>query len=135
MQNLPQSVVCSECMLRLGQVIQSTPFSNYGPAVAKEWAAIQSTCGVSYPTAIQPVASNRTSLPGYAPPGYKTAECVTGKTYTVVAGDDCAKIAASQRVPRGSLLRVNNILPDCSDILGEIPPLPLWVRAAKLIRR
>jgi hypothetical protein len=119
MASLPKSVVCSECVLLLGRLIQSTPFSNYSPRMAKEWAAIQATCGVSYPTAVQPVTGNRTDLPGYAPPGYATAQCLTGKTYTVVSGDDCGKIALQQGVPRGSLMSINNILPDCSNLQGE----------------
>ncbi|GIC92923.1 uncharacterized protein Aud_009401 [Aspergillus udagawae] len=116
MASLPKSVVCSECVLLLGRLIQSTPFSNYSPRMAKEWAAIQATCGVSYPTAVQPVTGNRTDLPGYAPLGYATAQCLTGKTYTVVSGDDCGKIASQQGVPRGSLTSINNILPDCSNL-------------------
>lgn len=120
MLSLSKNVICSECVLLLGQLIQATPFSNYGPRIAKEWAAIQSSCGVSHPTAVQPIVANWTSIPGYAPPGYQSAQCMTGKTYIVVSGDDCGKIAANQGVPRGSLMAINNVLPDCSDLQGRI---------------
>ncbi|KAJ5295310.1 LysM domain protein, partial [Penicillium antarcticum] len=84
-----------------------------------------STCGVSFPTDVHPVASNQTNLPGYAPAGYDTAQCASGKTYTVVTGDDCGKIASSQGVPCGSLIAINNILPTCSDLwIGQILCLP-----------
>jgi hypothetical protein len=119
MTGLSSSIVCSECVILLGRLIQSTSFSNYGSGIASEWAAIQSTCGVSFPTEVQPVASNQTNIPGYAPEGYETAQCASKKTYTVVSGDDCGKIASSQGVPRGSLIAINNILPTCSDLWGE----------------
>ncbi|TPX08542.1 uncharacterized protein E0L32_010029 [Thyridium curvatum] len=122
---LPKAALCSECVLKLGQLIQSTAFSNYGLKMAQEWASIQSTCGVTYPTNVQPIAANRTDIPGYAPSGYPVAECVTGKSYTVVGGDDCGKIASANKVPRGALLAVNNVLPDCSDLqIGQQLCLP-----------
>ena len=84
--------------------------------MVKEWANIQSQCGVNFPTAVQPTIGNRTDLPGYAPSGYQTAQCASGKTYPVVSGDDCSKIANKQGVPRGLLMAINNVLPDCSDL-------------------
>jgi len=115
---LPKSALCSECVLGLGKLIQATSFSNYGSKIATEWASIQSTCGVSFPTAVQPIAGNRTDLPGYATPGYQVAQCNSGKKYTVVSGDDCGKIASSNNVPRGALLAINDVLPDCSTLQG-----------------
>jgi LysM repeat protein len=87
--------------------------------MAEEWAVIQSQCGVSFPTAVQPVVGNQTDIPGYAPPGYETAQCASGKTYSVVSGDDCGKIANKEGVPRGSLMAINNVLPDCSDLQSK----------------
>ncbi|KAF2154796.1 carbohydrate-binding module family 50 protein [Myriangium duriaei CBS 260.36] len=114
--SLPKAQLCTPCILNLGVLNQGTSYSNYGPKMAKNWASVQSICGVSYPTAIPPVVGNRTDLPGYAPSGYPVASCGTGKTYKVVSGDDCGKIAAAQGVPKGTLMSYNNVLPDCSDL-------------------
>lgn len=86
--------------------------------MAKEWASLQSRCGVSFPTAVQPIVGNRTDIPGYAPPNYPVAACLSGKAYAVISGDDCGKIATAHSVPRGALMSLNNILPDCSDLRG-----------------
>jgi hypothetical protein len=119
----PTDVICSECILKLGQINQRTAYSNYGPRMASEWAKIQSQCGVKYPTAVQAPVTNITSLPGFAPPGYQTAPC-SGRTYTVVSGDNCGAIAAAQGVPRGSLMAINNVLPDCSDLYSMSTAIP-----------
>jgi hypothetical protein len=72
---------------------QSTPYSNYNPQMAQAWAAIQESCGLSYPTATQTLQTNVTSLSNYAPPGYPTASCVSNRTYNVGSGDTCEAIA------------------------------------------
>ncbi|TQV97383.1 LysM domain-containing protein [Cordyceps javanica] len=80
---LPKDTLCSECIINLGRLLQGTSFSNYGKKMAQEWQSIQSSCGVSYPTDVQPIAGNQTDIPGYAPSGYPVAMCNSGKTYTV----------------------------------------------------
>lgn len=49
------------------------------------------------------------------------AECLTSRTYTVTLGDTCARIARAHRVPRGSLVWLNDVQPDCSDLRGMLP--------------
>ncbi|XWW92082.1 hypothetical protein V2A60_000004 [Cordyceps javanica] len=122
---LPKDTLCSECIINLGRLLQGTSFSNYGKKMAQEWQSIQSSCGVSYPTDVQPIAGNQTDIPGYAPSGYPVAMCNSGKTYTVVSGDDCGKIAQNNNVPRGALIANNDILPDCSNLqIGQKLCLP-----------
>ncbi|KAK6008144.1 hypothetical protein QM012_000047 [Aureobasidium pullulans] len=124
LSDYPTDVICSECILKLGQINQGTAYSNYGPRMAEAWKKIQSQCGVIFPTAVQAPVTNITSLPGFAPSGYATASC-SGKTYTVVSGDNCGAIATKHSIPRGSLMTMNNILPDCSDLyIGQILCLP-----------
>ncbi|KAL4946596.1 hypothetical protein BDV06DRAFT_218311 [Aspergillus oleicola] len=67
-------------------------------------------------------------LQGKAQPDYNAwdlDECVTSRTYTAVSGDTCAGIARAHGVPRGSLVFINNIRPDCGDLrVGQVLCLP-----------
>lgn len=116
-------------MLALGRMIQATSYSNYDTRMAVVWSNLQKQCGVTYPTAVQQIVGNRTDLPGYVPSAYPTASCLSGKTYTVVSGDTCSKIAMAQSVPRGSLVAINNVLPTCTDLKG----MPCNIFQAKII--
>lgn len=49
------------------------------------------------------------------------AECRTSRTYTATLGDTCARIARAHHVPRGSLVWLNDVQPDCSDLRGMLP--------------
>lgn len=48
-------------------------------------------------------------------------ECLTSRRYTARLGDTCAGIARSHRVPRGSLVWLNDVQLDCSDLRGMLP--------------
>ncbi|KAL4971932.1 hypothetical protein BDW66DRAFT_163288 [Aspergillus desertorum] len=53
------------------------------------------------------------------------ADCSTNRTYTAVSGDTCAKIAGAHSVPRGSLVAINQVRPDCADLrVGQVLCLP-----------
>ncbi|KAI0536382.1 hypothetical protein GGR58DRAFT_396692 [Xylaria digitata] len=118
--------LCSECVVNLFRHQQSTPYSNYDPNMAEAWAAIQANCGLSFPTATQTLKTNVTSLGNYAPSGYPTALCVGGGNYTVVSGDNCNDIAKKTSVSTGSLITLNSLRMNCSNLLiGQslcIPP-------------
>ncbi|KAH8731852.1 hypothetical protein GQ44DRAFT_735576 [Phaeosphaeriaceae sp. PMI808] len=117
---------CSDCVVKLFKQISSTPYSNYSPGLAVEWASIQQTCGLSLPTAVPTMKANVTDSYGYAPPntGAK-APCLSGNTYTVVSGDGCQAIAEKKGVATGTLIALNNILPDCTNLqLGASICLP-----------
>ncbi|OXV07777.1 hypothetical protein Egran_04458 [Elaphomyces granulatus] len=111
------SGLCSECVVNLFRHQQSTPYSNYDPDMAVAWAAIQSNCGLSYPTAT-PTLQTNVSLGNYAPSGYPTASCLSARTYTVVGGDNCEAIAESHQVSTGALIAVNSLRIDCTDIFA-----------------
>ncbi|KAL4995513.1 hypothetical protein BDV10DRAFT_188040 [Aspergillus recurvatus] len=65
--------------------------------------------------------SNAIQLVAREPP----ADCSTNRTYTAVSGDTCAKIAGAHSVPRGSLVAVNHVRPDCADLrVGQVLCLP-----------
>ncbi|CAF9932024.1 MAG: hypothetical protein ALECFALPRED_005146 [Alectoria fallacina] len=46
------------------------------------------------------------------------ATCLSGIFYTVALGDDCQKIAVAKQVATGTLRIINNILPDCSNLIA-----------------
>ena len=123
---LPSNVLCSPCVVNTLRQMQSTPYSNYGPQLATSWASIQSTCGISYPTAVQPLQTNVTNLPGYSMLNTTTQpSCLSGNTYTVVGGDNCGLIAQAHNVSTGGLIAINQLLPDCTDLqIGQVLCLP-----------
>ncbi|KAL4770522.1 hypothetical protein BDW60DRAFT_217940 [Aspergillus nidulans var. acristatus] len=65
--------------------------------------------------------SNATRLNTREPP----ADCSTNRTHTAVSGDTCAKIASAHSVPRGLLVAINHVRPDCADLrVGQVLCLP-----------
>ena len=119
MASLPRAQICSPCIIALGRLIQGTSFSNYDDTIASEWASIQKTCGVNYPTDVQPPEATPIDITGFAPANYTTTTiCLSGNTYNVAGGDDCVKISSSKSVSTGSLIIVNKLFPDCSNLLG-----------------
>lgn len=117
--DLPKDQLCSPCVIALLQQSQRTSFSNYDENVAPLWSAIQLACDVNFPTDAQPLITNVTDSPGYAPSNHTaSSQCLSGNQYSVISGDDCQKIATSQSVSTGTLIAINNLLPDCSDLLG-----------------
>ena len=114
---LPQSQLCSPCLLSLLHSIQSTSFSNYNDQLAVSFQSAQKVCQVEYPTDVQPPVTNVTSLPGYVMSSTH-ATCLSGIFYTVALGDDCQKIAVAKQVATGTLRIINNILPDCSNLIA-----------------
>lgn len=119
MASLPVAQVCSPCILALGRQMQATSYSNYNDAIATEWSTIQTKCGVKYPTAVPPLQTNATEFSGFASPGTPASTtCLSGNTYTVVSGDDCIKISSLKKVSTGALIVLNQLFPDCSNLLG-----------------
>jgi hypothetical protein len=122
MTSLSEAQLCSPCILSLGQTIQGTSFSNYNLGIASQWSSIQSTCGVDYPIAVQPLTTNLTSISGFASPTNSTSNstaptfCLSGNKYTVVSGDGCLGISEAKNVPTGTLRVLNDIFPDCSNL-------------------
>ncbi|KAL4861348.1 hypothetical protein BDV12DRAFT_204109 [Aspergillus spectabilis] len=52
-------------------------------------------------------------------------DCITNSTYTVAKGDNCAKIAKAHSVPRGALISLNGIRPECANLrVGDVLCLP-----------
>jgi LysM repeat protein len=96
--------------------MQGTPYSTYDADFASEWAQIQSICSVSYPTAVPiPVSTDTSIIPGYAP----------NVTYTAVSGDNVQLIASKNSVATGTLLAINQLFPDGSDLeAGQVLCLP-----------
>lgn len=116
---------CSPCMLSVGQLIQSTSYSNYDDNLATEWANIQMRCGVQYPTERQAADTIGNGGFGYADNYTAATTCWSGNTYTVAGGDDCGSIASTQRVATGTLMTLNNILPGCTSLqIGQVLCLP-----------
>ena len=115
--SLPANVLCSPCIVDTMKQMQSTPYSNYGPDLASQWSSIQTTCGISFPTAVQPLQTNMTDLPGFTSPNTTVSiNCASGNSYKVANGDNCQTISQSQGVSTGALISINQLLPDCSDL-------------------
>jgi hypothetical protein len=108
------------------QVLQQTAYSNYDSAMASDWKSVQSLCGVSYPTSVQQNPTNVTSIAGFAPAGQvttQTASCFSGNTHTVGTGESCNGIAQANKVSTGALQILNNIFPDCTNLICK----SIWV--------
>ncbi|KAL5342188.1 hypothetical protein BJX70DRAFT_337961 [Aspergillus crustosus] len=61
----------------------------------------------------------------YLERGQALEDCITNSTYTVVKGDNCAKIAKAHSVPRGALISLNGIRPECANLrVGDVLCLP-----------
>ncbi|KAL4904227.1 hypothetical protein BDW74DRAFT_155322 [Aspergillus multicolor] len=117
--------LCLECIVNLFQHQQSTPYSNYDVEMSEAWAEIQARCNLEYPTATPTLETNVTSLGNYAPSGYATAACVGSRTYEVVSGDNCVDISQTNHVSTGSLITLNSLRLDCTNLLlGQTLCLP-----------
>jgi LysM repeat protein len=98
---------------------QGTPYSNYDDNSAADCAQVQSICKVAFPTTVPtPISTDTSILPGYAPNVTYTATCLSGNTYTAVSGDNVNLIAQKTNVATGTLLAINQLLPDGSDLQG-----------------
>ena len=74
-------------------------------------------CNVDYPTMVQPSPTNLTNYYNYANSSSQQT-CLSGNTYNVVPGDSCQGIAAAHSVATGTLQAINNIYPDCTNLIG-----------------
>ncbi len=101
--------------------MQGTSYSNYDESLASVWSSIQTTCQLSYPTAVPSLSTNVTTPGGFAAPGTGfTGLCISGNRYTVVSGDNCETIAESQNVATGTLIAINNLFPDCTNLNAAV---------------
>ena len=128
MVNLPEAQVCSPCIIALGRLLQATSFSNYDDTIASEWASIQKTCQVDYPIDVQPPEATPTDMIGFAPTNYTiSTACISGNTYDVASGDDCVRISQSKNVSTGGLIVLNQLFPDCSNLVGMCSTALLFI--------
>ncbi|KAJ7228438.1 LysM domain protein [Mycena pura] len=118
LNSLPAAQKCSPCVLGLMNQAQGTAFSNFSPLHVDDWVAVQQSCGVSFPTDVQPPVANL-STPIVAN-STGTSQCLSGNLYTVQSGDNCQTIAASKNVATGTLQSINNIFPDCSNLFAGV---------------
>lgn len=128
MVNLQEAQVCSPCIIALGRLLQATSFSNYDDTIASEWSSIQKTCQVDYPIDVQPPEATPTDMIGFAPTNYTiSTACISGNTYDVASGDDCVKISQSKNVSTGGLIVLNQLFPDCSNLVGMCSTALLFI--------
>ncbi|PYH28141.1 LysM domain protein [Aspergillus neoniger CBS 115656] len=113
--------------IELYQFLQKTPYSYYDSEMASDWSSIQSLCNVSHPTDVPKNPTNVTDIAGFAPASYTSPTCLSEATYTVISGDNCIAISQAQNVSTGTLISLNNLLPDCSNLDGN-PTQPLSAR-------
>jgi hypothetical protein len=113
--SLNTTVLCSSCVINLFRHMQSTSYSNYDATLAAEWKSIQSVCQLSYPTDVPSLQTNVTDVSNLAPPGSGyTGGCLSGNNYTVASGDSCETVVERYDVATGTLIAINDLLPDCS---------------------
>ncbi len=112
---------CSESIINLFCHQQSTPYLNNGPEMTAAWAAIRANYDLDYHTVTQTLKTNVTSPANYEPSEYTTSACVSGQTYTVISGDNSNDIAKKAGVSTGSLITLNSLRIDCSNLLlGQV---------------
>ncbi|KKK25242.1 hypothetical protein ARAM_003183 [Aspergillus rambellii] len=124
---LPTDQLCSSCVISLFTLMQNTSYSNYDASLASVWSSIQSQCSLSLPTAVPTLQTNVTQPGGFAVPGYNASSvCLSGVTYSVVSGDNCEAIAEKYNVSTGTLIAINDIYSDCSNLdIGQSLCIPL----------
>lgn len=117
------------------QMFQQTAYSYYDASMAADWENIQSQCGVSYPTSVPQNPTNVTNIPGFSPQGggktTTTPTCFSGNTHTVTFGEGCNGISQQYNISTGALQILNNIFPDCSNLISTFSLL-LGLRLALL---
>ena len=113
---VPDNLLCSNCVIGLFRHMQQTPYSNYDENLASEWASIQSQCHLSYPTAVPALQTNLTQPGGFAAPGSAKTGCLSGVTYNVISGDNCGTICEKQKCATGTLIAINDLYQDCSNL-------------------
>lgn len=140
LSDYPAQYLCTPCMIKLLAQSQSTSFSNYNSDLIDDWRGVQAgeyswkqksqrdyqlilllVCNVTYPTGVQPPATNLTlaDLPNYVnTSALAEVPCISGNTYTVQSGDTCNSIATSKSVASGTLLIINNLYADCSGLIA-----------------
>lgn len=118
--DLPETQLCSPCIIAIFKHQQSTPFSNYNDNMSAAWASVQEKCNISEPTAVLPLYAVVTDKPGHIAgnPHPPTPICLSGKFYIVQSGEDAQSIASAQRVSTGTLRILNGILPDGSNLFA-----------------
>ncbi|TFK69174.1 hypothetical protein BDN72DRAFT_840792 [Pluteus cervinus] len=123
--DIDTSQLCAPCIVNSFIKMQSTPYSNYDVSLADVWTTIQQRCSISHNTTVPSLQTNLTP-PDYALPGSAySAPCLSGNTYTVVGGDDCTAISAAHNVATGTLISINDILKDCSNLfIDQVLCLP-----------
>lgn len=114
---VPSDQLCSPCVISIFRHMQGTSYSNYDDSLASTWSAIQSKCQISYPTAVPSLDTNVKDFSNYAPLGTAyNAACLSGVLYKVAADDNCESIAETHNVATGTLIAINSLFPDCSNL-------------------
>ena len=73
---------------------------------------------------------------GFAPTNYTiSTACISENTYIVASGDDCVKISKSRSVSTGSLIVLNQLFPDCSNLVGMWSASIVFIFSDVLYRR
>lgn len=73
-------------------------------------------CGITpLPTAV-PLPIFNITIPNAIKGSTSAPPCLSGTSYTAMAGDSCATIARAKSVNSGTLRVINNLLPDCSNL-------------------
>ena len=104
-------------MIALLQGTQSTSYSNYDAQHVQDWQAVQSRCHTGpLPATPQPPATNITALPGVTTSDPANSTCLSANHYTIQPGDDVQKIAVAHGVATGTLIILNGIFPDGTNL-------------------
>lgn len=79
-------------------------------------------CKTNFPTAVPAPVAVIEYVPfgsGFGVNGtFATLPCLSGYNYTVVEGDTCTSIAKAKGVSTGALTTVNELYPDCSNLIA-----------------
>lgn len=126
---MPESELCSFCFVERMRMMQQSAYSSYDSYFQSDLEVINAKCGLSHPTEMPPLLD----IPGEVDPD---PICVSGNTYTTVAGDTCDSIALHFNVSSAALFMAN---PRHSVACANVPVdielcLPLPCQTTYLLR-
>ncbi|RHZ63004.1 hypothetical protein CDV55_105196 [Aspergillus turcosus] len=113
-KDLPENELCSFCFVQRLEMMQQSSYSVYDDFFQADLEVVYAQCGLSGSTDRPPSLD--------APPEFlPDPVCITGQTYTTVAGDTCDSIALKYNVSSAALVMANSRQPmTCSKLFADM---------------
>ncbi|KAF8537777.1 hypothetical protein BDD12DRAFT_780083 [Trichophaea hybrida] len=126
--NVPNKQLCSNCATKILDQIKSTPFHNYGN-LTQRVSNVQKKCSFLPRIPVNPNGSHQ--IPKNTPSRSPTPKsvvpasnsCTSGNHYNVISGDTCELISEKESVATESIIQLNNLNAQCTNL--QIGPICL----------